>query len=149
MRTGEFKVFEGNLTTVINSDLTTATWYLKVDPASIDVIAPNLSEQLKGERFLDAAKFPEITFHSAGAKAISDSIYITSGKLNIHGIERDQEAMIHFKGQKKGTRSYLMALEVTLKLNRTDFGLTWGSPRLGETVKVIGYLLYQRRIEEQ
>lgn len=149
VRTGEFKIFEGDLVTNSNDDLSDATYNLKVDPKSIDVIAPNLSEQLKGDQFLDAEKYPEITFHSTGARAVSDSTYITNGKLKIHGVEKDQEVLIKFEGKKKGSRSYLMALEVTFKFNRSDFGLTWGSPRLGETVKIVGYLLYNKRIQEQ
>ena len=149
VRTGEFKIFEGDVVTSSDEDLTKATYHLKVDPKSIDVIAPNLSEQLKGERFLETDKFPEITFHSTGAKALTDSTFITNGKLKIHGIEKDQDVLIRYRGQKKGSRSYLLGLEVTLKFNRNDFGLTWGAPRLGETVKVVGYLLYNRRIEEQ
>ena len=43
----------------------------------------------------------------------------------------------------------MLALEVSLKLNRKDFGLEWGSPRLGETVKIVGYLLYQIRNKEE
>ena len=126
-----------------------ATFYLKVDPKSIDVIADNLSEQLKGERFLDAEKYPEITFSSTGAKAISDSTFISNGKLNIHGVEKDQDVLIWFKGHKPGRRGEMLGIEVSLTINRNDFGLEWGSPRLGNTVKIVGYLLYQMKIEEK
>lgn len=148
IRTGEFKVFEGTVSTQSKDDLSNATFDLKVDPKSIDVIADNLSEQLKGEQFLDATKFPEITYHSSEANAINDSTYISKGKLKLHGVEKDQEVLIQVKGFKETRRSYLFGLEVTVKINRSDFGLTWGSPRLGETVKIVGNLLYQRRIEE-
>ncbi len=149
VRTGEFKVFEGSIISNSDNDLTKATFNLKVDPQSIDVIAPNLSEQLKGDRFLEADKFPEITFNSKGATAVSDSTYVTRGILKIHGVEKEQDVLIHYRGQKQGSRSYLLGLEVSLKFNKNDFGLTWGAPRLGETVKVVGYLLYNRRIEDQ
>jgi polyisoprenoid-binding protein YceI len=149
IRTGEFKVFEGTITTTSKYDLSNATFYLKVDPNSIDVIAERLSEQLKGDQFLDAAQFPEITFSSSGAKANSDSTYISTGKLMIHGIEKEQDVLIWVKGHKPGRRSEMLGIEVSLKINRKDFGLDWGSPRLGETVKIIGYLLYQMKTEEQ
>ena len=149
IRTGEFKVFEGTMTTDSKEDLSDATFYLKVDPKSIDVIAENLSAQLKGEQFLDADKFPEITFSSSGAKAISDSTYISTGKLKLHGVEKDQEVLIWLKGNKPGRRGEMLAIEVSLKLNRKDFGLEWGSPRLGETVKIVGYLIYQTRKKEE
>lgn len=149
VRTGEFKVFEGDIITDSKYDLANANFNLTVDPKSLDVIADNLSEQLKGERFLDAEKFPEITFNSKGAKAITDSTYISKGKLKIHGVEKDQEVAIWFKGHKTGRRAEMLAVEVTLTINRNDFGLEWGSPRLGEKVKIVGYLLYQMKTSEE
>jgi len=149
IRTGEFKVFEGNIITNSKFDLSKATFYLKVDPKSIDVIADDLSEQLKGDRFLDAVKYPEITFSSSGAKAISDSTFISTGKLTIHGVEKEQDALIWVKGHKMGRRSEILGIEVSLTINRKDFGLEWGSPRLGDKVKIVGYLLYQMKIEEK
>lgn len=149
VRTGEFKIFEGSIATDSINDLTRAVFQLKVDPASIDVIADRLAEQLKGERFLDVVKFPEITFNSLHVREVSDSTYIATGKLSIHGVEKDQEVYVRFKGQTKGSRAYIKGIEASLSLNRKDFGLDWGSPRLGETVKIIGHLLYQMRITEE
>ena len=61
--------------------------------------------------------------------------------------EKEQDAFIWVKGHKTGEKDHLLGLEVSLTLNRKDFGLDWGSPRLGETVKVIGHLLYKMKIE--
>ena len=149
IRTGEFKVFEGNIITNSKFDLSNATFYLKVDPKSVDVIADKLSEQLMGEQFLDAVKYPEITFSSSGAKAISDSTFISTGKLTIHGVEKEQDVLIWVKGHKMGRRSEILGIEVSLSINRKDFGLEWGSPRLGDTIKIVGYLLYQMKVEEK
>lgn len=149
IRTGEFKVFEGSITTTSKYDLSNATFYLKVDPNSIEVIAQRLSDQLKGDQFLDVAKFPEISYSSSGAKVISDSTYISTGKLTIHGVEKQQDALIWVKGHKTGRRGEILGIEVSLTINRKDFGLDWGSPRLGETVKIVAYLLYQMKIEEE
>ena len=129
--------------------MSNATYYLKVDPKSVDVIADKLSEQLMGEQFLDAVKYPEITFSSSGAKAMSDSTYISTGKLTIHGVEKEEDALIWVKGHKLGRRSEILGIEVSLSINRKDFGLEWGSPRLGDTIKIVGYLLYQMKIEEK
>ena len=149
MRTGEFKVFDGEMVCNSWEDLSDASFQLKVDPNSIDVIAENHSEQLKGDRFLETEKYPEITFYSSGAKKIAENTYTTVGKLNIHGVEKEQEVQVVFKGQTTSRRSYVIGIEVSLELNRNDFGLTWGSPRLGEKVKIVGHLLYQMRMEEE
>jgi len=149
IRTGEFKVFEGQLSTNSKTDLSNATFHLKVDPKSIDVIAERLAGHLRGERFLEAEIFPELTYYSTSAKPSSDSKYISKGKLKIHGVEKDQDVFIWVKGHKTTNRGYILGLEVSLTLNRKDFGVDCGSPRLGETVTVFGHLLYQMKIEEE
>jgi len=142
-------VFEGQLTTESRTDLSNATFHLKVDPTSIDVIAERLSERLKGERFLEAEKFSEMTYYAFKAKRTSDSTYISTGKLTLHGVEKDQDVIIWVKGYRTDEKRQILGLEVSLTLNRKDFGLDWGSPRLGETVKVVGHLLYQIKNEEE
>lgn len=122
-RTGEFKAFEGSLTTNSWSDLSDATFNFNVDPNSIDVIADKLADQIKGDKFLDTGKFPEISFNSTKVESLSDSTYISTGKLTIHGVEKDQDVLIHVKGHKKGRRAYLLGMQVTLKINRTGFDL--------------------------
>lgn len=149
VRTGEFKTFEGSIITNAENDLSTALYKLTVDANSIDVIAPNLSEQLKGDQFLAAETYPEITFQSTKAKAISDSTFTITGILKIRGIEKEQEVLLKYKGQKEGRRGDMMGIEVSLKLNKNDFGLEWGAPRLGNVVTVVGHLLYQKRNEEE
>ena len=149
VRTGEFKIFNGQMTIDSKTNLSNATFHLKVDPESIDAIAERLTERLRSERFLDVEKFPELTYYSSETKPTSDSTYISKGKLTIHGVEQDQDVNIWYKGHKTTERGHIIGLEVSLILNRKDFGLDWGSPRLGETVKVVGHLLYQSEIEKE
>src|ERR1700756_2209463 len=73
---------------------------LQVPTKSITVIDPGESEKdrkevqatMEGEKVLDVAKFPEITFTSTGisaAKKTSDGWELTlSGKLHLHGVEK-------------------------------------------------------------
>lgn len=149
VRTGEFKSFEGNIITSSLSDLSHAIFTFIVDANSVDVIADRLADHIKSERFLEVEKFPAITFSSVGAKALSDSTYITTGKINIHGVEKVQDVHIWLKGQTIARRKQILGLEVSLFVNRTDFGLDWGSPRLGETIKIVGHLLFQMRAIEE
>ena len=73
---------------------------LKIPTKSITVIDPGESEKdrkevqatMEGEKVLDVAKFPEITFTStsvSGAKKIPEGWELTlAGKLNLHGVEK-------------------------------------------------------------
>jgi len=73
---------------------------LKIPTKSITVIDPGESEKdrkavqatMEGEKVLDVAKFPEITFIStsvSAAKKIPEGWELTlAGKLNLHGVEK-------------------------------------------------------------
>ncbi len=73
---------------------------LKIPTKSITVIDPGESEKdrkevqatMEGEKVLDVAKFPEITFTSTAvshSKKIPDGWELTlAGKLNLHGVEK-------------------------------------------------------------
>jgi len=148
IRTGEFKIFEGTINTTSKEDLTNAEFYLKVDPNSLDVIAQRLSDQLKGAQFLNVSAFPEIIFKASGAKIESENNYEVKGILKIHGVEKEQVANVILRGSKPGNRGEMLAIETSLVIDRKDFGLEWGSPRLGDKIKVVAYLLYQMRNAE-
>lgn len=147
VRTGEFKTFKGSVETDSRDDLSNAIFEFVVDASSVDVIADRLAGHVKSDKFLEVEKFPEITFYSTGAKQTSDSTYISKGKLTIHGVEKDQDVAIWVKGFKATQKGDIFGLEVSLTVNRNDFGLDWGSPRLAENIKLVAYLLYKQKVE--
>lgn len=149
MRTGEFKAFNGSIVTNSLEDLTDAVFEFKVDVNSVDVIADRLADRIKNETFLDVEKYPEITYSSSKAIQTSDSTYVSKGKISIHGVEKNQDVLIWVKGRKESSKGEIYGIEVSLMLNRTDFGLDWGSPRLAENIKIVGYLLYKPEIAKK
>jgi polyisoprenoid-binding protein YceI len=149
MRTGEFKLFEGSIETSSRYDLSDAVIEFKVDASSVDVIAERLAEHVKSDKFLNVEKYPEITYSANNAIRTSDTTFVSKGKLSILGVEKEQDVLIEVKGSKETRRGYIYGLEVTLQVNRMDFGLDWGSPRLGESIKIVGYLLYKMKAEEE
>lgn len=149
MRTGEFKVFEGTMVTNSREDLTDAVINFKVDAASVDVIAERLANHIKSDKFLDVEKYPEITYTSSEAIKTGDNTYATVGKLNIHGIEKDQSVEIKVKGSKETKKGFIYGIEVKLTVNRMDYGLDWGAPRLAEDITLVGHLLYKLQVEEE
>ena len=114
--------------------------------ASVDVIADRLAVRIKSDKFLNVAQFPEIRYASNKLTATSDSTYISNGKLTICGIEKEQAVSIWVKGYKETKKGNIFGIEVTLLVDRLKFGLDWGSPRLADTIKIVGHLLY--KIEE-
>lgn len=149
MRTGEFKTFDGTVVTDSREDLSNAAIEFIVDASSVDVIADRLAEHIKSDRFLEVEKYPEITYRSKQATKISDGTYLSKGALTIHGVENEQAVIVKIKGSKDTKKGLIYGLEVSLDVNRLDFGLDWGSPRLAETITIVGHLLYKLKTEEK
>ncbi|MBX2817537.1 MAG: YceI family protein [Saprospiraceae bacterium] len=149
MRTGEFKVFTGTIVTQSREDLSDAAFTFTVDASSVDVIAERLAGHIKSDRFLEVEKYPEITFVSSEVSKTGDGVYTAVGQLTIHGVEKTHEVIVKQKGEKATKKGYIMGLEVELEVNRTDFGLDWGSPRLGENIALVGHLLYKLQEEDE
>jgi polyisoprenoid-binding protein YceI len=105
--------------------------HLQVPTKSITVIDPGESEKdrkevqatMEGEKVLDVAKFPEITFTSTGistAKKPSDGWELTlSGKLNLHGVEKP----VTFPLQVRTNNSELHA-QGEVSILQTDYNIT-------------------------
>lgn len=148
MRTGEFKVFDGSMVIQSRQDLSDAVFEFTVDAASVDVIADRLAGHIKSDRFLDVENYPEITYSAQEISKKSDSTYVSTGLLTIHGVEKAHDVSIWLKGSKETKRGEIFGLEVNLVVNRTDFGLEWGSPRLAENIIIVGHLLYKLKDEE-
>lgn len=149
MRTGEFKVFKGTVTTNSREDLTDAKFEITVDATSVDVIADRLAEHIMSDNFLDVEKYPEITFVSNKATKTGDDTYTATGKLNFHGQEKDQVVNFKVKGIKETRNGFLLGIEVSLMVNKAEYGLDWGSPRLGDNINLVGHILYKSDVAEE
>ncbi len=149
MRTGEFKIFEGTIVTDSKEDLSNASIEFTVDASSVDVIADRLANHIKSEKFLAVEEYPEITYTANKAIKSGKNTYTSTGKLTIHGVEKEQSVTFQVKGSKETKKGHILGLEVTLEVNRADFGLTWGSPRLAEKIIIVGHLLYKLKTEKK
>lgn len=143
MRTGEFKAFDGSITTTSLDDLSNASIQFIVDATSVDVIAEKLANHVKSDKFLEVEQYPEIIFTSDQVSSTSDSTYVSTGKLTICGVEKEQDVSIRVKGYKETKKGNIFGIEVTLVVDRQQFGLDWGSPRLANKIKLVGHLLYK------
>ena len=112
-----------------------------IDPTSIahDNPPAGFLAQLAGPEFLDAGKFPQMSFRSTKvAPTGADSADVT-GDLTLHGVTRPVTLKVVYNGGYPG-----MALDPHARtgfsahgaLNRSDFGLSGGLPPAGTTFGV-------------
>jgi len=114
---------------------------------SLDTGNPKRDEHVKSKDFLDAGKFPKITFVSKSVKANSDGFEVI-GDLTIHGVTKSvalQVTDIAGPGVNPLDKKNHWGASATGKIKRQDFGITWngggatgiaGEAVIGDDVKL-------------
>jgi polyisoprenoid-binding protein YceI len=140
---GEFTHVSGKLE-LNSADITKSRVEASIEAASINTREPDRDTHLKSADFLDAQKFPTLTFKSTGVSKKGDGEYLVDGDLTIHGVTRkvvfDVEGpSTPIKDPWGGTR---IGLSATTHIKRKDFGLTYntaletGGILIGEDVAI-------------
>lgn len=139
--TGTFKSFSGTATAE-SDDFDNAQIEFSIDAASIDTNNGDRDAHLKSADFFDVSNYPTITFKNGSLKKGADS-YILSGELTLHGITKKIDLDVEYGGTVKDPWGNTKAgFEVTGKINRKEFGLTWnaatetGGVLVGEEIKL-------------
>ncbi len=138
---GEFQKVSGKVV-LDEADLARSTVEATIDASSVDTKVADRDTHLKSPDFLDAAKYPTITFKSTKvARAGKDALSVT-GDLTLHGVTRPVTLAVTASPEVKGMfgetrRGY----SATTKISRKEFGLTWNKaveagPVVGDEVNV-------------
>jgi polyisoprenoid-binding protein YceI len=123
--TGEFTKFDASLETE-DDDFTQSKATFTADVDSINSKNEQRDGHLKSPDFFDAPGNPQITFESQKLEKKDDEHYQLSGNLTIKGVSKPVVLQVAHSGvitdpygnQRTG-------FEVSGKINRKDFGLTW------------------------
>jgi polyisoprenoid-binding protein YceI len=100
-----------------------------IEAASIETREAQRDAHLKSVDFLDVEKFPTLSFKSTAVGGVGEGELTVAGDLTIHGVTRK----VTFKGEgptspaKDPWGNTRIAVSVTTKINRKDFGLTWNA----------------------
>ncbi len=120
---GYFRRFKGDLAIDPNSPKNTAI-NITVDDSAIQMPFAEGISMLKSSAYLNASKFPEITFRSISVRPESPNHYQIYGMLTIRGIMRTQIMDATLIGAPLGSKASAVAdFIVTGNLNRSDFGM--------------------------
>ena len=110
-----------------DADVTKSSVDATIDVAGIDTREPKRDAHLKSPDFLDAAKYPTITFKSKKVAKVTDDKYQVTGDLTLHGVTK--EVVLDAEGSPKPFTDPMGNLKlggaVHTKINRQDFGVAW------------------------
>jgi len=98
-----------------------------IDATVVDSKEPKRDEHLKSPDFLDATKFPTITFKSTQVQKLVNDEYQVTGNLTLHGVTKP--VILFVQGTPDGINDPFGNVRVggvvNAKINRKDFGLNW------------------------
>jgi polyisoprenoid-binding protein YceI len=97
-----------------------------IDVSSIHTREAQRDAHLKSADFLDAEKFPTITYKSRKVEPAGDKKYTVSGDLTIHGVAKPVTlAVEELGGGKDPWGNQRIAFTARTKIDRGEFGLKW------------------------
>ncbi len=139
--TGRFNEFNGDVS-LSGDSLESLKVNIKINTNSLDTNNPTRDGHLKGEMWLDTAKYTEITFVSNTLKKDKQG-YVMQGKLTIKGITKDIEFPVEILGPfNDPTKKLAIGIKADLVIDRFDYGIAFnkkmdnGSFFIGNEVKI-------------
>jgi polyisoprenoid-binding protein YceI len=108
------------------ADLTRSSVEVDIEAASIETGVADRDAHLRSPDFLDAAKYPTLSYRSRRVEAASKDRLRVIGDLTIRDVTREVVLDVEYGGQGKdpwgNTR---VGFTASASLNRKEFGLTW------------------------
>lgn len=124
---GRFKDFTGAVN-YNREDPTKSTVEFAAKIESIDTGVAPRDQHLRTADFFDAAKYPEMTFKSASVERAGKDGFVLNGDLTIKGVTKRVSLPFTITNAIKDSQGNTrFGIETHGKINRRDFGITYGS----------------------
>jgi polyisoprenoid-binding protein YceI len=112
---------------------------VSVPTASVSTTNATLDGELKAADWLDAAKFPAMTFKSTKVTPTAPGRADIAGDLTLHGVTKPVLLHARFNGSGPNpmTKAVTVGFEISGQIKRSEFGVTKYVPMVGDTVDLI------------
>jgi polyisoprenoid-binding protein YceI len=111
-----------------------------IDASSVDTRVDMRDNDLRSPRFLDAQKYPTITFQSRKVEAAGAGKLKVTGDLTLHGVSK--EVVLDVDGPTPSIKDPMgkdrlrMGASATTKINRNDFGVSGLPGAIGDDITI-------------
>jgi polyisoprenoid-binding protein YceI len=134
---GEFRRVSGTLT-LDPADPAASKVDITVGADSVSVPNAKLRDELAGDKWLDAAKYPDITFRSSKVTRTGADTADVEGDFTLHGVTKPLTLHVRFNaaGPNPANKRYTSGFEARGRIMRTDFGVKALAPMIGDAVDI-------------
>jgi polyisoprenoid-binding protein YceI len=109
-----------------------------IDATSVDTRVEMRDKDLRSPHFLDADKFPTITFHSKSAKVAGPGKLLITGDLTLHGVTK--EVVLDVDGPSAAIKdpwgNQRIGASASTKIVRQDFGVVAAPGVVGDEITI-------------
>ncbi|GJL85551.1 MAG: polyisoprenoid-binding protein [Micavibrio sp.] len=134
---GEFLDFDGTLT-LNRGELAKSGVDVTIQTASIDMNDEKWDTHMKNEDFFHVEKFPTMTFKSTDVEVTGENTANVTGDLTI--LETTRPVVLAVTHNKSGKHpmgeKYQAGFSATVAIKRSDFGMTYGLPMVGDDIQI-------------
>ena len=120
---------------------------ISVPVASVMTASPKLNAELAGDQWLDAGKYPAMTFHSTRIVRTGPTTADVTGDLTLHGVTHPVtlKATLHKIGDNPMMHVYSAGFEVSGHIKRGEFGVAHYLGPIGDDVTLIISAAFNRK----
>ena len=138
--TARFDKIEGSML-LDQADLTKSSISITLPLEGLDTRVAKLDEELKSPEFLDATKYPTITFRSTKVEKTGENRLKITGDLTVHGVTK--AVTLDAKVNKIGIfeipgviKAQTAGFDATTVIRRSDFGVSKYVPAVSDEIPV-------------
>lgn len=111
---------------------------IEVDANSVFTANEQRDNHLRSPDFFNTRQFPTITFRSTEVRRINANTVQVRGNLTIRGITRPITTNVTLTGKGRNPRGQdIIGFETTFNIRRSEFGIRYGLPGLGDDVRIM------------
>jgi polyisoprenoid-binding protein YceI len=106
--------------------------------ADLDTHVAALDEHLKKPDFLDAGKYPVVTFKSTKVQPLGGHKFKVTGDLTVHGVTKPVvlAATLNKIGPHPMSKAQSIGFDATASIKRSDFGVGAYVPNVGDALTI-------------
>lgn len=131
---GRFNTTSGKIT--MDKEKGTGSVEIEVDVNSIDTAHEKRDKHLRSPDFFNAAEFPKMTYKSTKVTINKDDSAVVEGNLTIMGVTKPVKLQVTkiSCGVHPFNKKDVCGFDATGKLKRSDFGMKYGLPGIGDEI---------------
>jgi polyisoprenoid-binding protein YceI len=137
---GEFTAYDGGFTFDEKAPEKSAV-DVTLKPAGIRTSSPELDKHLQSKDFFNSEQFPDIRFVSTGVKITGEKTGEVMGNLTMLGVTKPATLNVRFNKADfhPMTQAYVAGFQGEATVKRSDFGMNYGIPMVGDEVRLEVY----------